>query len=194
MTGKGKRAQASKPRHATQSTGRREYSVKEKLQAVTALKAAGNDNPYSKRALAAARQQLGATPSVSTLARWMDEYGAQVDKLIPAAMDIQTTVTETHAAVLQDFVSVRGKALDHLLHSDAMDKASARDAAVVAGIAQDHIGKMVGLPAEAQQVMKAFMQLCARFNLDYHTVLDDYMQSIRQQFEPPSIDVQALPR
>lgn len=189
MTEKVKRTR-NKP--AIQPTGKREYSVNEKIQAVTALKAVGGSMPYSNRAIAAAQQQLGVKVAVSTLHRWLAEYGQQVEALLPVPADMQTTVAETHTAVLQDFVSVRGKALDHLLNSDAMGKASARDAAVVAGIAQDHIGKMVGLPAEAQQIMKAFMQLCTRFSLDYHAVLDDYMHAIRQQYEPPSIDVTAL--
>lgn len=154
------------------------YTTAQKLKAVAALKTVGQEHTLGKPALQAAYDVLGTMPATATLDRWLKQYGAQVDELLPSRASAMTLVNDVHDSIVRDFVDVRGKVVNHLKKQDVIDKMSGRDAAVVAGIFNDHIIKMTGLSPEDEQLMQQFIMACERNNVDHRSAMDDYMQTL----------------
>lgn len=154
------------------------YTTAQKLKAVAALKTVGHEHTLGKPALQAAYDVLGTAPATATLDRWLKQYGPQVDEMLPSRASALTLVNDVHDSIVRDFVDVRGKVVNHLKKQDVIDKMSGRDAAVVAGIFNDHIIKMTGLSPEDEQLMLQFIAYCDRNNVDHKEAMADYMQSL----------------
>lgn len=187
-----KRAGA-KTHHSAQPTARRLYSEEEKLKAVTAVLSVSRDHPSSYAAYDAACIAIGGKPSSGTLSLWVQRYGTQVLAALPQPTDAVTTITDTHASIVDDLVEIRSKMVNRLKDDAVVKLMSGRDTAVTLGITNDHLLKMTGLPVEAQARMKTFMIACGRANMDWQTAIDDYINLIERSIIQPVIDVNALP-
>ena len=79
--------------------------------------------------------------------------------------------------IVADMVEVRTKVMTHLKKDEVINAMSGRDAAVVAGIMNDHVIKMTGLSSEDEQLMQRFIVFCQRHDIDHAAALEDYMLS-----------------
>lgn len=156
------------------------YSEKDKIKAVTALRRVGQEHMLSYAAIEAARGILGENVSLATLARWAKQYGPIVDELQPtlnpASIDRSALVLATQNQVIDQFMGIRDKSAN-ILNDEAVLKQtankSARDLAVVMGIAQTHLSQMTALPPESMQAAQRFYRLCEQYNEDFVALLED---------------------
>lgn len=179
-------------KRATVRKAQHHYSQDDKIAAITAARTIGRDHPLSTDAIAAARKVVGTDLSPNTLARWLAEYGHLVDSAHPELLGrpVEEVIAETRDTILTDLATVRSSYITHLKKQDIIDKSSARDAAVVMGIANDHIIKMTDAAPSTMTILKRIAAMCQRTGYDIDAVLEDLEQAINASL--PSIPVKAI--
>lgn len=177
---------------AVRKPGARHYSTTEKIRACGAMLATNPEHPYSNASIEAAKQVLNA-PQLSneTLGKWMNEYRSEVEALLPGEPSKAQLVAAVKDEVLDLWTTARNKALTQLNTEGVIEKASARDLAVIGGITQDHIHKLHKLSAERTARIYALLDACQRVNYDYDTLIDDMIAMVESKGQEPPLYINA---
>lgn len=166
------------------------YPEDVKRAVVTAMIELNPDHPYSNASINAAHEMIGRNINKATLSSWIQTYGDEIREALPQAMTTQQIVNDTTSTVLQDFVTIRQKLIDHLKSDDTVDKMSGQHAALAMGIVHDKIQKLTALSPEDTQLMLRYIQVCKRYNVDYRGQMEDFCTHIEEYYS----DVIHLPR
>jgi hypothetical protein len=151
------------------------------------------DHPTSIDSVSAARAVLNAPIAHTTLLTWLAQYKDQVSALMPVKPTTQELVTQQYNATIQQWSEVERVSLDHLVNSGKIDESSARDAAVVAGIARTHLAKMISLDSALVDSVTKLQAVCQRIGIDVKSVIDDYV-TVLERTALPTVSVnQVMP-
>jgi hypothetical protein len=184
------------PKNNRRSTGvKPRYTQDQRIAAVTAMRAIGRDQPFCDDAIQAARQTIGKPVALATLAKWFSALSPTIDAAQPDLLGrpIEALIAETRDNILARLANVREEYVDHLLKKDVIAKASARDAAVVMGIANDHIIKMTDIDPAVATIIKRLAELCQRTNIDIVGLLEDFESVVQTQLPAIQITAQQIP-
>ena len=120
------------------------YSEEERIAVVTLLVQAGG---VTHEGITLARQRLNSNVSTATLTKWMHRYKDRVlavqPSLAPQPVDFVSTVEKTRNEVATLLNDAFLRYARHINKEDVANKASARDGAVVMGIAYDKLQAMI---------------------------------------------------
>lgn len=186
-----KQGETQQSREKSQSQGNlkrtrgAKYPTELKIKACVAALTVNPDYPSGVDAVKAAMLVLNAPIASRVLDRWLVEYKPQITALMPVKPTTQELVTQQYNETIQAWSQVEKLSLEHLVTGGKIQEASARDTAVVAGIARTHLSKMISLDASLVESVAKLQALCQRLGLDVKAVIDDNITVYERIALPP---------
>lgn len=158
------------------------YDEEDQKRAVALLAQYGGG--LNNEGLTAAQERF---PGVgrATLGRWWNRWSEEV---VPKSLEIVVDDPKSimaYESVDEKMFGVLNQALDHIRSSEAMSKASAKDAALVAAIMTDKLMLRVGLSPELLTKLKRFVVVLSRKGYNPLTFLDDLIESYEMEPDAP---------
>lgn len=150
------------------------YTDEQEIAAATIIVRAGG---LTEKAMAMARELLGANVAMGTLALWRRKHEAAIMALPESVSLLKPTtgeiVTTTLSAVNDKLNSIKGKLLDHLDSDVTIGETSGRDAAVMLGIVIDKQQALAGFSPLIDMRIRELMRACQDHDIDIATLLQD---------------------
>lgn len=185
---KGSRQRGKEQPTRLKRTRATEYSTDLKIQACVAALTTNPDHPLGIDSVNAARAVLNANVNPSSLDVWLTKYKTEIAAAMPAKPTTQELVTQQYNETIQAWSQVEKLSLEHLVTGGKIQEASARDTAVVAGIARTHLSKMISLDAALVDSVTRLQALCQRLGIDVKAVIDDNI-TVYERIVLPSVSV-----
>lgn len=179
-----KTAHARQPRHAPKPSVRQRpvYTEEEKLAAVTILLQA---NGLTHEGITLVRERLNSNVSSGTMSRWIHAYRDRVlaasPSLQPQPVDLPGVVEKTRNEVATLLNDAFLKYARHLNKDDIADKSSARDAAVVMGIAYDKLQALISPYATYNDRFAELDTLLQALGYTFSEFLDDSIAAAKRR-------------
>lgn len=172
----------TEPRQKTR-TSKRAHNEQTKIAAVTAGLLANRDHPLGIQAHTAACTAIGERIHLSTLEEWYKLYRVQVEASLPAPATLAEVVGETAPNFINAWVTVQRKALARLSEDEVINKAEARDLAVVGGISADQMRKAIGISTEDVELFQSFIRVMDTAALDGRNILRNMTQTAQAKLQ-----------
>lgn len=164
------------------------YPEQLKIKACVAALTTNPDHPLGLDSLNAAMAVLNAPIAHTTLNTWLEQYRDQVTALMPVEPSTKELVNQQYNETVQAWSQVERLTLEHLVTSGKIGESSARDAAVVAGIARTHLAKMISLDSALVDSVTKLQAICQRIGIDVKSLIDDYI-TVLERTTLPTVSV-----
>lgn len=107
---------------------------------------------------------------------------------MPVEPSTKELVNQQYNETVQAWSQVERLTLEHLVTSGKIGESSARDAAVVAGIARTHLAKMISLDSALVDSVTKLQAICQRIGIDVKSLIDDYI-TVLERTTLPTVSV-----
>lgn len=159
---------------------RLQYTDEERLKAVTILAQLGG---LSAESLKHVQIALNRKVKYSTLAKWQTELKPKIiestPELAPQPLDVPKIIAETRQKLLVNLSAAAEKYSDHLTSQDVIDKASARDSAVVVGISTEKLLLVAGRTPELDNLLQSFIKECEGTTFNPQSLLESLVNAVK---------------
>lgn len=177
------RKRTRKPDVAKQNAHARQqqrYTREEKLRAVTIMVGMGG---MTYEAIEQIRLVLKRNVSKDTLSHWQTQFRDEVisiqPQLAPKELDVPKIIAETRQKLLVNLSAAAEKYSDHLTSQDVIDKASARDSAVVVGISTEKLLLVAGRTPELDNLLQSFIKECEGTTFNPQSLLESLVNAVK---------------
>lgn len=155
-----------------------QYTEEEQKQAVAILAQYGGG--VTAEAIAAVQRRFPGVAR-STVFLWWNKWH---DEVVPKALEIiveDPKAVEAYQSTDEMMFKTLNKALLRASSDEAMSKASAKDAALVAAIMIDKLMLRVGISPELLSAVKKLIVVIARKGFDPLTAIEDMIESFEEE-------------